>query len=184
MLFSHFLARAKKSHDRGHPLGYAATSPRTAAMEPKSGKRIKISNEEDFNSLLGALIRELPDVFEAEVLTKLSFKDHLALAQVNKECKDVVYKIPPLEFIRSRFFDSYSRHPNIHYKCPTHEMSTDLSEDSVLDPMLYELAVMGRLDVLKWVWDREPRCRPLIRHNAHLTIMSDGPVIHPSWEGA
>ena len=44
--------------------------------------------------LLGALIRELPDVFEAEVLTKLSVKDHLALAQVNKECKDVVYKIP------------------------------------------------------------------------------------------
>ena len=37
--------------------------------------------------LLGALIRELPDVFEAEVLTKLSVKDHLALAQVNKECR-------------------------------------------------------------------------------------------------
>ena len=43
--------------------------------------------------LLGALIRELPDVFEAEVLTKLSVKDHFALAQVNKECRDVVYRL-------------------------------------------------------------------------------------------
>ena len=51
-----------------------------------------ISKERDFGVLLGALIRELPDVFEAEVLTKLSVKDHLALAQVNKECRDVVYK--------------------------------------------------------------------------------------------
>ena len=71
-------------------------------MEPKSGKRIKISKEGDFGVLLGALIRELPDVFEAEVLTKLSLKDHLALAQVNKACKDVVYKIPPLQFLRSK----------------------------------------------------------------------------------
>ena len=56
--------------------------------------------------LLGALIRELPDVFEAEVLTKLSVKDHFALAQVNKECRDVVYKIPPLEFMRMcRYYD-------------------------------------------------------------------------------
>ena len=60
-----------------------------------SGKRIMISKERDFGVLLGALIRELPDVFEAEVLTKLSVKDHLALAQVNKECKDVVYSWSP-----------------------------------------------------------------------------------------
>ena len=29
-----------------------------------------------------------------------SVKDHLALAQVNKECRDVVYKIPPFDFMR------------------------------------------------------------------------------------
>jgi hypothetical protein len=68
-------------------------------MEPESSQRINISNEGDFNSLLGALIRELPDVFEAEVLTKLGLKDHFALAQVNKECKDVVYKLSPVEFL-------------------------------------------------------------------------------------
>ena len=47
-------------------------------------------------------------MFEAEVLTKLSVKDHFALAQVNKECKDVVYKIPPLQFLRSKCIDFYS----------------------------------------------------------------------------
>ena len=58
--------------------------------------------------LLGALIRELPDVFEAEVLTKLSVKDHLALAQVNKECK------------RRRVQDTALRlHENVHIlRCP------------------------------------------------------------------
>ena len=127
-------------------------------MEPESSQRINISNEGDFNSLLGALIRELPDVFEAEVLTKLSVKDHLALAQVNKECRDVVYKIPPLQFIRSKYFDSYSA-----MKFPT-PMSTDLSEDSVLNPMLWETADMGRFDVLKWVWKREPSRRLVIQY--------------------
>ena len=68
-------------------------------MEPRRSDRIKISNEWDFGVLLGALIRELPDVFEAEVLTKLSVKDHFTLAQVNKECKDVVYKLSPVEFL-------------------------------------------------------------------------------------
>ena len=65
-----------------------------------------ISKERDFGVLLGALIRELPDVFEAEVLTKLSVKDHLTLAQVNKECRDVVYSLEPLEFMRT-CLDSY-----------------------------------------------------------------------------
>jgi hypothetical protein len=77
-------------------------------MEPRRSDRIKISNEWDFDVLLGALIRELPDVFEAEVLTKLSVKDHFTLAQVNKECKDVVYKIPPLQFLRSKCIAFYS----------------------------------------------------------------------------
>ena len=108
--------------------------------------------------LLGALIRELPDVFEAEVLTKLGLKDHFALAQVNKECKDVVYKIPPLQFIRSKCIDFHSA---MYCAKP---MSTALSENDVLNPMLYETAKMGRLDVLKWVWQREPSRRLVIQY--------------------
>ena len=148
MLFSHFLARAKKSHDRGHPLGYAATSPRTAAMEPESIKRIKISKEGDFGVLLGALIRELPDVFEAEVLTKLSVKDHFALAQVNKECKDVVYKIPPLQFLRSKCIDFHRAF-----------FEGVIGEFAIFTLLLQEAADIGRLDVLKWLWERHPSWR-------------------------
>ena len=38
-------------------------------------------------------------LFDAEVLSKLEVEDHLRLAQVNKECKDVVYKLSPVEFL-------------------------------------------------------------------------------------
>ena len=146
-------------------------------MEPRRSDRIKISNEWDFGVLLGALIRELPDVFEAEVLTKLSVKDHFTLAQVNKECKDVVYKIPPLQFIRSKCIDFYSA-----MKRPT-PMSIALSENSVLNPMLYETAKMGRLDVLKWVWERDPSRRPVIQYCIqHVQSLRARGII--PWEGA
>jgi len=170
-------------------------------MEPESIQRIKISNEGDFNSLLGALIRELPDVFEveilsklsvkdhlalaqvnkecrdvvykipsplgalirelpdvfeAEVLTKLSLKDHLALAQVNKACKDVVYKIPPLQFLRSKRITCHNAFEFMRM-CryyPKHFRA--------FSQRLYQTAEMGRLDVLKWVWEREPSCRKFV----------------------
>ena len=146
-------------------------------MEPESSQRINISNEGEFNSLLGALIRELPDVFEAEVLTKLSVKDHLTLAQVNKECKDVVYKIPPLQFLRSKCIGFYSA-----MYCAK-SMSTDLSENDVLNPMLGETAKMGRLDVLKWVWERDPSRRPVIQYCIqHVQSLRARGII--PWEGA
>ena len=125
-------------------------------MEPESSQRIKISNEGDFNSLLGALIRDMPDVFEAEVLTKLSFKDHFALAQVNKECKDFVYKIPPLQFIRSKCIDFHRAF-----------FEGVIGEFAIFTLLLQEAADIGRLDVLKWVWEREPSCRKVqvwLRH--------------------
>ena len=50
----------------------------------------------DFGVLLGALIRELPEVFEAEVLSKLDCKDHFSLALVNKACKYSIYKVEPI----------------------------------------------------------------------------------------
>ena len=74
---------------------------RAAAMEPRRSKRIKLAKEGDFGVLLGALMRDVPDLFEAEVLSKLDVKDHFRLAQVNKACRDVVYKLGPVEFMRS-----------------------------------------------------------------------------------
>ena len=53
-------------------------------------------SEGDFGVLLGALIRELPEVFEAEVLSKLDCKDHFSLALVNKACKYSIYKVEPI----------------------------------------------------------------------------------------
>ena len=94
--------------------------------------------------LLGALIRELPDVFEAEVLTKLSVKDHFALAQVNKECRDVVYRLEPVEFMRMcRYYDDSK-----YFRAALQR--------------LYQAAEMGRLDVLKWLWEREPSWRKFV----------------------
>ena len=127
-------------------------------MEPRRSDRIKISKERDFGVLLGALIRELPDVFEAEVLTKLSVKDHLALAQVNKECKDVVYRLEPLQFIRSKCIDVRRAFPEV------------VSVDVILGRVLCAAAQtcraggvwnwrVGRYDVLKWLW--EPSRRPV-----------------------
>ena len=58
-------------------------------------------SEGDFGVLLGALIRELPEVFEAEVLTKLDYKDHFSLALVNKACKYSIYKVEPIACMKS-----------------------------------------------------------------------------------
>ena len=117
---------------RGHP---PSISPplltRAAAMEPRRSKRIKLSKEGDFGVLLGALMRDVPDLFEAEVLSKLDVKDHFRLAQVNKACRDVVYKLGPVEFMRS----------------------CDVSDEvDRLRSGRQVACVEGRLDVLKWLW--------------------------------
>ena len=120
---------------RGHP---PSISPplltRAAAMEPRRSKRIKLSKEGDFGVLLGALMRDVPDLFEAEVLSKLDVKDHFRLAQVNKACRDVVYKLGPVEFMRS----------------------SDVGDR--LDWLRSRRQVAceeGRLDVLKWLWKHD-----------------------------
>ena len=104
---------------------------RAAAMEPRRSKRIKLSKEGGFDVLLGALMRDVPDLFEAEVLSKLDVKDHFRLAQVNKACRDVVYKLGPVEFMRS----------------------CDVSDEvDRLRSGRQVACVEGRLDVLKWLW--------------------------------
>ena len=105
-----------------------------------------ISKERDFGVLLGALIRELSDVFEAEVLTKLSVKDHLALAQVNKECRDVVYRLEPLEFMRTcldNYDDAWRKQKGMFY----------LKRRAPRILRYQEAVATGRLDVLKWLLD-------------------------------
>ena len=87
---------------RGHPpsISPAIADPRRShgAEEEQTDQALEGRR---FDVLLGALMRDVPDLFEAEVLSKLGVKDHFRLAQVNKACRDVVYKLGPVEFMRS-----------------------------------------------------------------------------------
>ena len=147
-------------------------------MEPRRSKRIKVSNEDGFGVLLGALIREVPSLFDAEVLSKLEVEDHLRLAQVNKECKDVVYKLSPVEFLSTCPISRMDSSPYDHnlymyelYNKPDwiavgvhlgetpilsgHELQGDTR--AFLNRQHYA-AAMGRLDVLKWLWNHGHKC--------------------------
>ena len=177
----HFQSAApRKSHE-----ALKKTRPSTAAtfdvaMEPRRSERIKVSKEDGFGVLLGALIREVPDLFDAEVLSKLDVEDHLRLAQVNKECLDAVYKLSPVEFMStcpiSRpypkdscpydhnlwLYDSYIETGHL---VPTwlgippttsgHEVQGDTR--AFLNRQ-HQAAAMGRLDVLKWLWNHGHKC--------------------------
>ena len=84
-------------------------------------------------------------MFEAEVLSKLSVKDHLTLAQVNKECKDFVYRLEPLEFMRMcRYY--YDDHTYLRAALQRIDKAVEI----------------GRLDVLKWLWERKPSWRKFV----------------------
>jgi len=98
-------------------------------------------SEGDFGVLLGALIRELPEVFEAEVLTKLNSKDHFSLALVNKACRDSIYKVEPIACIR-RFGVSKTLFRS------DGTPSTDCEHRQMM------AAHEGRLDVLKWLFEK------------------------------
>jgi hypothetical protein len=64
---------------------------------------------------------------------------------VNKQCRDVVYKIPPLEFMKM---------------CTYYDDSTGVSciYRAAAMQRVNKAVVIGRLDVLKWLWEREPSC--------------------------
>ena len=101
-------------------------------------------SEGDFGVLLGALIRELPEVFEAEVLTKLNSKDHFSLALVNKACRDSIYKVEPIANMRK--LDVTKQYPF------TKRLDGTPFPDRDLRQMI--AAEEGRLDVLKWLFEK------------------------------
>ena len=103
-------------------------------------------SEGDFGVLLGALIRELPEVFEAEVLSKLDFKDHFSLALVNKACKYSIYKVEPIACMRS--FGVEPPTAITHEGTPFRRVNTDR------EFRLMRAANEGRLDVLKWLFEK------------------------------
>ena len=103
-------------------------------------------SEGDPGVLLGALIRELPEVFEAEVLSKLDCKDHFSLALVNKACKYSIYKVEPIACMRS--FGVEPPTAITHEGTPFRRVNTDR------EFRLMRAANEGRLDVLKWLFEK------------------------------
>jgi hypothetical protein len=98
-------------------------------------------SEGDPGVLLGALIRELPEVFEAEVLSKLDCKDHFSLALVNKACKYSIYKVEPIAHMRS-FDVTEMGSDDFPCECTERELKQVMA------------AIEGRLDVLKWLFEK------------------------------
>ena len=100
--------------------------------------------------LLGALIRELPDVFEAEVLTKLE-RERPPRPRAGEQ-----------RVQRRRVQDTALRlHENVTYTTMSIHCRAALRR-------LYDAAEMGRLDVLKWLWEREPNCRKFVLRTVYI----------------
>ena len=130
--------------------------------------------------LLGALIRELPEVFEAEVLTKLDCKDHFSLALVNKACKYSIYKVEPIANMRK--LDVTKQYPFSKRSDGTPFPDRDLRQMIAAEE--------GRLDVLKWLFEKgcpmdHTRCASRAAYTAHVHIlqwMKDNGMIG-EWHG-
>ena len=100
-------------------------------------------SEGDPGVLLGALIRELPEVFEAEVLSKLDCKDHFSLALVNKACKYSIFKVEPIACMRK-------------FGVARERLHTDGTPYKLTDREHRQMMAAhdGRLDVLKWFFEK------------------------------
>ena len=123
-------------------------------------------SEGDFGVLLGALIRELPEVFEAEVLSKLDCKDHFSLALVNKACKYSIYKVEPIAHMRK--LDVTKQYPFTKRSDGTPFPDRDLRQMIAAEE--------GRLDVLKWLFEKgcpidHTRCASRAAYTAHVHIL-------------
>ena len=89
----------RKSHDKRQTL---ATFTRT--MEPRSDSESVVDKiRRGEISALDAFAAELPEVFAAEILPKLSVKNTLRLAQVNKLCRDTVWSEDNVRSLGAKF---------------------------------------------------------------------------------
>jgi hypothetical protein len=100
------------------------------------------------DDLLGPLMRTLPDVFEAEVLSKLTWLDVWKIAFVNHECRETIEDIEAVLFMRTNRDAGAS------------ELLGDMSADFHIDHdelsslsfhMCQRAAGAGKLDILRWL---------------------------------
>jgi hypothetical protein len=71
-------------------------------MAKKSKRKQRREAPDPFpDDLLGPLMRTLPDVFESEVLSKLTWLDAYKIACVNRECRETMEDIEAVLFMRT-----------------------------------------------------------------------------------
>ena len=70
-------------------------------LPTRTSSRIKRSRDEG-PPLLVSLLKDLPDVFEANVLTLLGIGDHIALAGVNRACRGALKEVEGVRWLLSR----------------------------------------------------------------------------------
>ena len=101
------------------------------------------------DDLLGPLMRTLPDVFESEVLSKLTWLDAYKIACVNRECRETMEDIEAVLFMRTDgnvITLTSGPHPHM----PEDERD-DEYYDQVGGLMCMCAAGAGELVILKWL---------------------------------
>ena len=88
--FRQFAPRLGSTHDMGQTFSSSARSSRN--------KRARHEGP----PLLVSLLKDLPDVFEANVLPLLGIKDHIALAGVNRACRGALKEVEAVRWLMSR----------------------------------------------------------------------------------
>jgi len=121
-------------------------------MAKKSKRKQRREAPDPFpDDLLGPLMRTLPDVFESEVLSKLTWLDAYKIACVNRECRETMEDIEAVLFMRTDghkalegpIDDIEDFHVEDHY-------------DHIGSLMCMAAAGARKLDVLKWL--RQHKC--------------------------
>jgi len=100
-------------------------------------------------------MRTLPDVFESEVLSKLTWLDAYKIACVNRECRETMEDIEAVLFMRTDGNVKPSSGP-LMTKCPKIFISMMMSITTSRGLMCMCAAGAGKLDILKWL--RQHKC--------------------------
>ena len=146
----------------------------TRDMAKKSKRKQRREAPDPFpDDLLGPLMRTLPDVFEAEVLSKLTWLDAYKIACVNHECRETMEDIEAVLFMRTE--------PNVktlitgpHHGLPDDFHIDDDEHQEVVGGIITQCAAAdGELDILKWL--RKHKCPwdeyTLVYAGDHLDVM-------------
>ena len=124
-------------------------------MAKKSKRKQRREAPDPFpDDLLGPLMRTLPDVFEAEVLSKLTWLDAYKIACVNHQCRETMNDIEAVLFMRTDDSVLLSL-PGLRAFMPD-DFHTDDFYHLVGRIMCQRAAGAGQLDILKWL--RQHKC--------------------------